>query len=85
MSSTMQVVLVHKFRRAPYGGGKFWSGLKQVLTAFLDSADARHPLLELLGESIARDHGLEGIEDPRPWLRQMLLLPLGPKVQMRRW
>ena len=61
------------------------SGLKEVLTAFLDSADAQHPLLELLGESIARDHGLEVIEDPRPWLRQMLLLPLGRKVQMRRW
>ena len=57
----------------------FGFGLKAVLTVFLDSADAQHPLLELLGESIARDHGLEGIEDPRPLIRQMLLLPLCPQ------
>ena len=85
MASTMQVLLVHNFRRAPYGGGKIWSGVQEVLTAFLDSSDAQHPLLELLGESIARDHGLEEIEGPRPLILQMLLLPLGSKVQTRRW
>ena len=29
--STLDVILVHKFRRAPYGGGRFWSEVKETL------------------------------------------------------
>ena len=48
LASTLQVLLVHKYRRAPYGGGKFWKGLKESLRAFLASASDDHPLLQLL-------------------------------------
>ena len=85
LASTSQVLLVHKFRRAPYGGGKFWSAAREVLREFLRVAQAQHPLLEWLGESIARDYGEPPSSDCRPLLRRMLDLPMGPIVQMRRW
>ena len=84
---TQQLLIVHKFRRAPYGGGKFWKGLKEVLSKFLDQARPDHPLLELLGGAIAKDHGYasDAGVDVIQLARRMVSMPLGPKVQLRRW
>ena len=87
LASTLQVLLVHKFRRAPYGGGKHWKGLRETLEAFLDDAAGMHPLLELLGPSIADDHRqpYHCTEQVVELLKSMLRVPMGPKVEMRRW
>ena len=85
LSSVMQVLVVHKFRRAPYGGGRFWKGLKEVLAAFLEHAHIDHPLFQMFGDSICRDHGVAAGSDVRKLASKMLSMPLGPKVQMRRW
>ena len=85
MSSVLEILVVHKFRRAPYGGGKFWKGLKEVLAAFLKTAAPSHPLLELLGDSIRRDHGKSETASVTGLANEMLHMPIGPKVQMRRW
>ena len=86
LASCAQVLIVHKFRRAPYGGGKFWKGLKEVLAVFLDHATDGHPLLQLLGDSIAEDYEVRGASaDVRALAARMLAMPLGPKVQTRRW
>ena len=81
----LAIMVAHKFRRAPYGGGKFWASLKGSLRVFLDQAGPEHPLLQLLGPSIARDHGESTTENVEGHLRRMLTMPLGPKVEMRRW
>ena len=47
MSSVLEILVVHKLCRAPYGGGKFWKGLKEVLAAFLKTAGPSHPLTPL--------------------------------------
>ena len=85
LSSVLRVLVVHKFRRAPYGGGKFWKGLKEILAVFLSQASASHPLLEVLADSIARDHGAARGADIRALAGEMLHMPIGPIVQMRRW
>jgi len=87
LASTLQVLLVHKFRRAPYGGGKHWKGLRETLEAFLGDAAGGHPLLELLGPSIADDHRqpYHCTEQVVELLKSMLRVPMGPKVEMRRW
>ena len=84
----MQVLLLHKFRRAPYGGGRFWNGLKQVLAMFLEAAHREHPLFELLGESICNDYGTTlaaNNDDCRPLLKLLLAEAKGPRVECRRW
>eukprot|EP00969_Alexandrium_andersonii_P341515 15096095-Alexandrium_andersonii.AAC.1 len=87
----MQGLCVHKYRRAPYGTGRFWSALKEALEAFLSVADSQHPLVERFGAAIAADHGLApdvATSDPAAlWraMRTMLHDRLGPKVEMRRW
>ena len=81
ISSTLQVMIVHKFRRAPFGGGGFWSSLKEVLKVFLDTAQDDHPLFDALGESITNDHGAPAATDVRQLARSMLQLPLGPKAR----
>jgi hypothetical protein len=87
MTKVMQLLLVHKFRRAPFGGGKHWKGLKETLRLFLREATNHHPLLDMYGEAICRDHGVSflGPSQVVALVRQMLGYHMGPKVEMRRW
>ena len=66
-------------------GERFWKGLKEVLAAFLEHAHIDHPLFQMFGDSICRDHGVAAGSDVRKLASKMLSMPLGPKVQMRRW
>eukprot|EP00969_Alexandrium_andersonii_P363032 15461042-Alexandrium_andersonii.AAC.1 len=82
----MAALCVRKFRRAPYGTGKFRSALKECLRSFLQAATADHPLVQRFGPSIAADHGLPpdiALTDPAAlWeaMRGMLTERLGPKA-----
>jgi hypothetical protein len=60
LRSTMDTLLIHKFRRAPYGGGRFWMGCKQMLSV-LAMSDGIHPLCAMFAEAIARDRIFYGI------------------------
>ena len=85
LSSALQVLIVHKSRHAPYGGGKMWKGLKEVLKSFLDCARPDHPLFIMCGDGIRREHGKGHVTDVRVLARRMLTTQIGPIVQMRRW
>ena len=53
----------------------------------MDDAAGMHPLLELLGPSIADDRRqpYRCTEQVVELLKSMLRVPMGPKVEMRRW
>jgi hypothetical protein len=87
LTSVLQTLLVHKFRRAPFGGGKHWKGLKETLQLFLGEAGSSHPFLDMYGEAIARDHDVPFMSANQVvvLLREVLTHHMGPKVEMRRW
>ena len=51
------ILILHKWRRAPYGGGKFWSAAKDALKTVLEHGEANHDLLQTFAASVANDHG----------------------------
>ena len=91
MQSVLDVITVHKWRRAPYGGGRFWGEAKEALSVLIDSADLNHELLLSFAASIANDHGQPPqlvTADPaqvKVLLRVMLNMPMQARVEMRRW
>ena len=56
LATTMDILTVHKGRRAPFGGGRFWNEAKETLRALLANPEQNRHLFELYGASIARDH-----------------------------
>ena len=46
MKSVWMVHILHKFRRAPHGGGKFWRSLKECLKALSGGNRARDLYLD---------------------------------------
>eukprot|EP00969_Alexandrium_andersonii_P266455 11776756-Alexandrium_andersonii.AAC.1 len=54
----MATLRVRKFRRAPYGSGRFWPALKEALEAILGAASFDHPRSQRFGPGIAGGHGL---------------------------
>ena len=87
----LEVHVLHQMRRAPFGRGKFWKEFKESLVIFLQNASDRHPLFATFAEAIASDYGqspLSIADDPnalRQLLWKMVSLPIGEKVQWRRW
>ena len=92
LNSTMDSLVIHKFRRAPYGTGKMWRQLQESLDILLGLSNLRrHPYVQTFLAGIANDHHwpvavLESdSEQLAKALRLMLSDPLGPKVELRRW
>ena len=91
IAATLDIITVHKWRRAPYGGGRFWNEAKEALTVLLSSAGENHDLFQAYAAAIANDHR----EAPelvvcdhgrlKDLMRTMLSLPMGQRVEMRRW
>jgi hypothetical protein len=88
------IVLVHKFRRAPFGGGKFWRQMKEALEMLLDAHDqgeTADDLIDIFGESVVADYGdatgamATDLGYVKALMRKMLNSPMGPKVEVRRW
>jgi hypothetical protein len=91
LKCVLDVLVVFKWRRAPYGGGRFWRETRQTLQHLLRRTERDHPLFSMFLESIARDVGVpvESFELSPELLRRHLAsvvaLPIGQKVEMRRW
>ena len=80
-------LIVHKWRRAPFGSGKFWRGLQESLEIVTNACGPKHPMFEFVYEGIRKDYDDPGMTHTRAWelLGELLNEPIGPKVQMRRW
>ena len=80
-------LLIHRWRRAPWGSGKFWKEQKETMELFIENCKHTHPIFEHMMQGIATDHGVEGAPAEQVWqlLQQFKHEPMGPKVQMRRW
>ena len=87
LSCIMKHLIVHKWRRAPFGSGKFWRALQESLGLVLERCSPSHPIYDLLYESICADHDLESSSPDKAHkiLQSIKKVSLGPKVQMRRW
>ena len=91
LATVFDILCLHKFRRAPYGSGRFWNSLKETWCMLLARAGgANCPVVDSFMEAIARDVGLplSALSEPGafdPMVRRVLRAPIGPKVEMRRW
>ena len=87
LDSILKQLVVHKWRRAPFGSGKFWRSLQESLEVVLDNCHSSHPVFDFLYDSICADVDSEVVTHSQAWkiLRSTKGAPLGPKVQMRRW
>ena len=87
LSTVFKHLAVHKWRRAPFGSGKFWKSLQETLDLVTQKLHCSHPLFELIQDDIANDHGVSGMPVGQVWqlLQRFQEEPIGPKVQMRRW
>ena len=91
LASTMDIMLVHKYRRAPYGGGTFWKQALEALEALLNCADANHDLLQTYATSILRDHEVpaeavgSSLTQVQDLMGYMAKMSMGQRVEMRRW
>lgn len=79
------ILLLHKWRRAPFGGGRFWKQAKETLLLLVQHVRENHPLLELYKEAIARDMGrpLEDFDEPgclKACIKDVLRVPVGQKA-----
>ena len=85
------ILLLHKFRRAPYGSGRFWISLKEIWHMLLTRCGgASCEIVAAFMEAIARDLGrpLSALSEPSAFnamVRWVLSAPIGQKVEMRRW
>ena len=81
------VLLVHKFKRAPFGGGKFWREAQSAAKILANHGPTLHPLLEQYLAAIAQDLGVSALdlaEDPSQ-ITAAMTDNVGPRVEMRRW
>ena len=80
------IMLLHKFRRAPYGGGRFFKELKETIALVLSRTQLAEALIEPFITSIAYDHGCApDFDSVTAVLRDFCRMSLGPRVEMRRW
>lgn len=90
IQAAMDVLLVHKYRRAPYGSGRFWREAKETI-ALVQKLGLRHPIIHDFAPAIARDHGLsvdEALHDNKVMTRLLQSFSAsgaGQRVETRRW
>ena len=88
--AAMNALMVHKWRRAPFGSGRFLKECRETLRLLMDH-HCRHPVLVEMAPSIARDTGRAAedfIENPK--LMAQILTSfcrggIGGRVETRRW
>ncbi len=92
LHSVMDYMVVLKYRRAPFGGGRFWQQARETISLLLDNIRdlALHPVVQSFVPGLARDAGLpaEDFDSPGTIAQVLAVLvnsPIGPRVEMRRW
>ena len=87
LTTVFKHLLIHRWRRAPWGSGKFMKQMKETLDIFIRTCKPTHPIFEFMVEDIAKDHGVEGASVQQVWniVTDFNSEAMGPKVQMRRW
>lgn len=86
--ATLDLLIVHKFKRAPFGTGKFWRGARETAQMALQYLD--HPVITMFLPEIAND-----LQVPLASLQNKAVLKihferfiksgLGQRVECRRW
>ena len=85
MATVFDILCLHKFRRAPYGSGRFWNSLKETWHMLLARAGgANCPIVGVFMDAIARDVGLpmSALSEPGAFdamVRQVLRAPHRPE------
>ena len=55
--SVLRLIVVGKFRRAPYGRGKFWNELKSAVSILVESTQGDSPVVDHFFANICADYG----------------------------
>ena len=80
------ILVLHKFRRAPYGTGRFLKALKETIALILRKWQYCKQVVEPFREGIAADNGVEpDMDSIKALLEGFCRMALGPRVEMRRW
>ncbi len=87
--STLDMILVHKFRRAPYGSGRFWRQAKETIEILRDNSIG-HPILAMLLPEIANDWRIsvstfDSHSNVKKYLSAFISGGIGQRVECRRW
>ena len=91
LRSYQDIMLLHKWRRAPHGTGRFWSEVQSCLKAIIHYEDDDAELLQAYGPSVARDHNISAdavTNDPaklRALLQTAVDAEMGHPASFRRW
>jgi len=82
-----QVLMVHKYRRAPFGGGKFWRQAQGAIAVLTNGGTHGLGIFDMFARSIAADLGIEPdvLEREPHRLMEAMDEGIGAKVEMRRW
>ena len=89
MAIVLDILLVFKWRRAPFGSGRFWRQSVQTLQLLMQQTGVHHPLMDMFRESIARDFGVavESLDTDdvalRGLLEEVCQVPTG--ISARAW
>lgn len=79
-------LIVHKFRRAPYGNGTMFKEAKETIALILSRLERVSAVVNSFVGEIARDHS--EAEDPQrvvEFLAEFTTMAMGGRVEMRRW
>ena len=55
--SVLRLIVVGKFRRAPFGRGKFWNELKSAVSILVESTKGDSPVIDHFFADICADYG----------------------------
>ena len=79
-------MVLHKYRRAPYGSGRFMKEAKETIALLLTQVEKSSAIIGPYVEAIANDTGCEpNLTAVVGELRRFLRMAMGPRVEMRRW
>ena len=89
--SVMDVLQIHKYKRAPFGGGRFWRAARETLVLLLSTLNREpHAVMLIYAAAIERDLGLtsgtlDDISQYKSQLIRVANMSVGSRVEMRRW
>ena len=83
-NSVLRLITVGKFRRAPFGRGKFWNELKSAVTILLETTQGHSPVIDHFAADICADYGVAAhSQTPEAMcelLKRLVVHGIGPGV-----